>query len=146
MHRAAMAAVWKHTIQGDPRREDLVQPYKRVPVKEEDQDPDFRALASLGLGMAGLFTKVTRLHSVPIEILLSSSIVFFFFRTRFFFVRVLTLVSRTFSLSRAEPILLVGGTVQRRFRSVLHGTPRSEYEAGHNGTDVFPVRTCELVH
>ncbi|WZN66630.1 hypothetical protein HKI87_16g81970 [Chloropicon roscoffensis] len=52
-----MAAVWKHTIQGDPRREDLVQPYKRVPVKEEDQDPDFRALASLGLGMAGLFTK-----------------------------------------------------------------------------------------
>ena len=63
MHRAAMAAVWKHTIQGDPRREDLVQPYKRVPVKEEDQDPDFRALASLGLGMAGLFTKVT--HSSP---------------------------------------------------------------------------------
>jgi len=63
VHRAAMAAVWKHTIQGDPRREDLVQPYKRVPVKEEDQDPDFRALASLGLGMAGPFTKVT--HRSP---------------------------------------------------------------------------------
>ena len=63
VHRAAMAAVWKHTIQGDPRREDLIQPYKRVPVKEEDQDPDFRALASLGLGMAGLFTKVT--HRSP---------------------------------------------------------------------------------
>merc|ERR1711934_572428 len=45
-----------------------------------------------------------------------------------------------------EPILLVGGTVQRRFRSVLHGTPRSEYEASHDGTDVFPVRTCELIH
>merc|ERR1712124_46125 len=101
VHRAAMAAVWKHTIQGDPRREDLVQPYKRVPVKEEDQDPDFRALASLGLGMAGLFTK-----------------------------------NQYFSW----------GALFSAVSALLHGTPRSEYEAGHNGTDVFPVRTCELVH
>ena len=84
----------------------------------------------------------SRLHSRSSPF--SSSIVFFvlgFFRTcpdpR---------VPSLLSLSRAEPILLVGGTVQRRFRSVLHGTPRSEYEAGHDGTDVFPVRTCELVH
>ncbi|QDZ25072.1 hypothetical protein HOP50_15g76180 [Chloropicon primus] len=44
-------------IKGDPRNPEGIQAYKKVPVKEEDQDPDFRALASLGLGMAGLFTK-----------------------------------------------------------------------------------------
>jgi len=46
-------------IKGDPRNPEGIQAYKKVPVKEEDQDPDFRALASLGLGMAGLFTKVS---------------------------------------------------------------------------------------
>ena len=44
---------------GDPRRPDDIKPYKRPPVREEDQDPDLRSIASLGLGMAGLFTKVS---------------------------------------------------------------------------------------
>ena len=43
--------------QGDPRSKESIKPYKRRAVREEDQDPDFRALASIALGMAGLFTK-----------------------------------------------------------------------------------------
>ncbi len=43
---------------GDPRSAEAIQPYTKPVAKEEDQDPDFRALASLGLGLAGLFTKV----------------------------------------------------------------------------------------
>ena len=50
---------------GDPRSKEAVKPYKRVPVKEEDQDPDFRALASLALGMAGLFMKGRSKNAVP---------------------------------------------------------------------------------
>ena len=45
------------TAYGDPRSPEAIRPYKRPQIKEEDQDPDLRALASLGLGMAGLFTK-----------------------------------------------------------------------------------------
>ena len=52
------AGKWPQS-QGDPRRADLIKPYRRVPPKEEDQDPDLRAIASLALGMAGLFTKVS---------------------------------------------------------------------------------------
>merc|ERR1739848_359757 len=44
--RMVSAGEWPRMF-GDPRS------------KEEDQDPDFRALASLALGMAGLFMKNT---------------------------------------------------------------------------------------
>ena len=43
---------------GDPRRPNEIHPFKKAAVREEDLDPDLKALLSLALGMAGLFTKV----------------------------------------------------------------------------------------
>jgi hypothetical protein len=52
-----MEAKWPSKVSGDPRKEEAVVKYKRPTLREEDQDPDLRSIASLGLGMAGLFTK-----------------------------------------------------------------------------------------
>merc|ERR1712113_138138 len=58
-HRVKMGAETTHwpILYGDPRRPNEIHPYKKPAVKEEDIDPDFKALISLALGMAGLFTK-----------------------------------------------------------------------------------------
>ena len=63
----SMEAKWPSKVGGDPRKAEAVVKYKRPPLREEDQDPDLRSIASLGLGLAGLFTKVSSTKQTQTE-------------------------------------------------------------------------------